>query len=270
MPHWTEAHAATNGIDTHYLRTGGGRPPVVLLHGLTDNGACWGRLARDLEADYDLIMPDARGHGRSSAPPAGYRAEDRAADALALIDALDLDRPALIGHSMGGLTAAMVAAAAPGRVRGVVLEDPAFIPPAAWAENARGDWSAGHRATQALSEEQLIARGRAESPRWSPDTFAPWARAKLETSVRAFDWFAEPATDFAAVVAQIAAPALLVTGDPELGAIITAQGAAALQALNPRLGVAHFPGAGHCVRYEQPERYAAAVRAFLGELYGRR
>ncbi len=50
-----------NGINIHYLRTGGSKPPLVLLHGLTGSGACWSPLARALEGEYDVMMPDARG-----------------------------------------------------------------------------------------------------------------------------------------------------------------------------------------------------------------
>jgi pimeloyl-ACP methyl ester carboxylesterase len=50
----------TIGINIHYLRTGGPKPPLVLLHGLTGSGACWIPLARALEGEYDVVMPDAR------------------------------------------------------------------------------------------------------------------------------------------------------------------------------------------------------------------
>jgi len=68
MAGWITGTCKANGIDIHYLRTGGNKPPVVLLHGLMTNGTCWSPLARTLEKDYDVVMPDARGHGNSSAP----------------------------------------------------------------------------------------------------------------------------------------------------------------------------------------------------------
>lgn len=58
-----------------------------MLHGLTANGACWAAVAHALEEDYDVIMPDARGHGKSSAPDDGYRYEDHANDVVGLIEA---------------------------------------------------------------------------------------------------------------------------------------------------------------------------------------
>lgn len=268
MSAWREGCVELNGIATYYRRTGGRRPSVLLLHGLTSNGACWTSLARDLEADYDLIMPDARGHGRSSVPEAGYSAEERAADVLALIDALDLAGPLLLGHSMGGLTAALVAAAAPGRVRGAILEDPAFITPEGWASPQLKAWRAKYEQSLGCSDAELIASGRVEHPGWPAEILPIWARAKQETSPQAFAWFDLPPTDFRAVVARIAVPTLLVTGEPALGALVPAALAAELAALNPRLRVAHVPGAGHSIRYDQAERYNTIVRAFLAERFG--
>lgn len=112
-----------NGVHLHYVRTGGAKPPVVLLHGLMGSGACWTPLARGLQGDFDVVMPDARGHGRSSAPHHGYRYDDHANDVEGLIHGLDLDRPVVLGHSMGGMTAAVVASRGAANIRGLVLLD---------------------------------------------------------------------------------------------------------------------------------------------------
>ena len=76
MTNWMTGVCEANGISIHYLRTGGSKPPMVLLHGLTGSGSCWSPLARALEDEYDIVMPDARGHGSSSTPLNGYRYED--------------------------------------------------------------------------------------------------------------------------------------------------------------------------------------------------
>lgn len=113
MKQWVNGVCEANGINIHYLRTGGSKPPLLLLHGLTASGACWIPLARTLEDEYDVVMPDARGHGHSSAPPGGYRYGNYASDVLGLIHGLGLDAPVLLGHSMGGMTAAVVASHSP-------------------------------------------------------------------------------------------------------------------------------------------------------------
>lgn len=60
MAGWTTGTCEANGIDVHYLRPGGDKPPIVLLHGLMTKGACSTPLALLLEEEYDVIMPDAR------------------------------------------------------------------------------------------------------------------------------------------------------------------------------------------------------------------
>jgi len=129
MAGWTTGTCEANGINVHYLRTGGDKPAVILLHGLMLNGACWIPLARALEEDYDIIMPDARGHGYSSAPDYGYHYNDLCADVMSLIDALGIITPVLLGHSMGGMTAAVVASRNPKRLRGLILTEPTFLTP---------------------------------------------------------------------------------------------------------------------------------------------
>ena len=73
--HWIEGMVEANGIRQHYYRTGGDRRTLILLHGFTDNGLSWARVARALERDYDVVMVDARGHGLSDGPETGYSYE---------------------------------------------------------------------------------------------------------------------------------------------------------------------------------------------------
>ena len=96
MPGWTTGTCEANGINVHYLRTGGDKPPIVLLHGLMLNGACWTPLARALAEDYDVVMPDARGHGYSDAPDHGYSYNELATDVIGFIDVLRLAPPVLL------------------------------------------------------------------------------------------------------------------------------------------------------------------------------
>jgi len=267
MAHWSEETVHANGIGIHYTRTGGDKPPVILSHGLTDNGACWTRLAEALAGDYDVIMPDARGHGQSDAPEEGYRTEERAADIIGLIDVLGLDRPVLIGHSMGGESSAMAAAQAPHLVRAVILEDPAFASGQAPADDIGEAWAARLKEEQAMSREALAEYGRSTRPTWAPDTFEHWARAKHEVNLKVFSWFNEPArTPWQEFAGRIAVPTLLITGETERGAIITAAMAGEFLKLCPQGRFLRIPNAGHCVRYEQPDVYLEALRGFLGEV----
>jgi pimeloyl-ACP methyl ester carboxylesterase len=145
MTRWTKGICEANGIGIHYLRTGGDKPPIVLLHGLMTNGACWTPVARILEEDYDVIMPDARGHGNSSSPTHGYCYYNLANDVLSLIEILDLQTPVLLSHSMGGMTAALVASQDPKRLQSLILVDPTFLTPQRQSEVYESDILAKHR-----------------------------------------------------------------------------------------------------------------------------
>ena len=94
MTAWSEGNVQANGITIHYHRTGGNnKPSILLLHGVTDNGLCWSRVAHDLEGSYDVTMTDARGHGRSGGIATGFSTTILADDAAALIRALGLEKP---------------------------------------------------------------------------------------------------------------------------------------------------------------------------------
>jgi N-formylmaleamate deformylase len=142
---WATEICEANGISMHYLRTGSDKPSVVLLHGLMMNGECWVPLARTLEEDYDVVMPDARGHGNSSAPDQGYSYDNLATDVLSLIKTLRLANPVLLGHSMGGMTAAVAANRNPKHLRGLILADPTFLTPQRQQEVYESNIAAQHR-----------------------------------------------------------------------------------------------------------------------------
>ena len=99
---WTNGIIKCKDVELFYTRTGGNKPPIVCAHGYTDDGSCWTDLAKELEKDYDLVMYDARGHGQSSRITVDIDI-DMVADMHCVISELGLQKPAIIGHSMGGL-----------------------------------------------------------------------------------------------------------------------------------------------------------------------
>jgi N-formylmaleamate deformylase len=121
---WQTGFVATNGLRLHYTRTGATKPPIVLTHGVTDAGPCWTTVAEALTVEYDAIMVDARGHGYSDAPERGYGPAEQAEDLAGIITALELERPAVLGHSMGAATALVLAGTHPDLPGAILLEDP--------------------------------------------------------------------------------------------------------------------------------------------------
>lgn len=264
MTTWISEVCAASGIDIRYLRTGGAGHPVVLLHGLIGSGACWTPLARALEGEFDLVMPDARGHGGSSAPPRGYRYDDHAGDVVSLIRGLRLTRPVLLGHSMGGMTAALVASRAAELLRGLILVDPTFLSPERQREVHDSDVAEQHRQALGLPKADLVAQGRARHPRRSREIVELLADARLKTDMGAFDVLTPPNPEYRDVVSAIDVPTLLVIGDRS--PVVTLEMAVELRRLNPRVRIEQVEDAGHGLPYDQPERLGSVVASFLREL----
>jgi pimeloyl-ACP methyl ester carboxylesterase len=158
-----------NGIDLAYEDRGDG-PPLLLLHGFFGSSGDWTHLF-DLDAlgrRHRLIMPDARGHGRTT-NPTGLLTHRRAADDVrALLDHLELDRVQAVGLSFGGNTLLHLATAAPERLEAMVtIGAPSYFPPqaralmAAVAVDGRGedDWRE-MRARHPQGDDQIRALWR--------------------------------------------------------------------------------------------------------------
>ena len=121
-PHWSEGDVFANNIRQHYYRTGGEKPPLLLLHGFNEYGLTWLRVAKELERDYDIIMLDARGHGHSDGITSGFSTSLLVEDVVGVIHELKLDRPRIIGLSQGGTTVLRLAAAYPQLVHSFIFE----------------------------------------------------------------------------------------------------------------------------------------------------
>jgi N-formylmaleamate deformylase len=266
MTPWQSGDIEVNGLVLHYTRTGGAKPPVVLAHGFSDNGLCWTPVAQALEADYDVVMVDARGHGRSAAPERGYGSSEHANDLAGVIQALGLKPPAVLGHSMGAASTLVLAGLYPDLPRAILLEDPPSWWTPATMQEAPERLAAlrlGIIELKRKTREELIAHARSQSPTWSEAELGPWADAKLRFSFNILLGREPETVDWPATVRRITSPALLLTADPALGAIVTPESATALQALAPQMRIANIAGAGHNIRREQFARYVETVRDFL-------
>ncbi|WP_226352912.1 MULTISPECIES: alpha/beta fold hydrolase [unclassified Pseudonocardia] len=263
MPSWPTFDAEVNGVTISYLRTGQDKPPALLLHGLMGSGAGWTPVARVLEAELDVIMPDARGHGRSSAPDSGYRYPDLAADVGGLIQELGLRRPVLIGHSMGGMTAALAATRIGHLVRGLVLVDPTFLS-SEWQQQVyESDVAEQHRHALHQGRSALLDDALARHAHRSPELVELQVDARLSTSPAAFDVLTPPNPPYRELVSALDVPTLLVIGDKP---VVTLGVATELCELNPLLRVHQVDDAGHGLPFDQPERLAQAVLTFVRDL----
>jgi len=261
---WSSGDVQTNGIRLHYYRTGDDKPTLVLAHGATDDGLCWSRVARALESEYDLIMPDARGHGLSEAPEQGYSPSDHAADLAGLIKALGLVQPIVGGHSMGAAATLRLVADHPDLVRAAFLEDPGFRAEGAPPRQSPANSIRGFVEEARTSDrETLMARGRESNLTWDESEFGPWADAKLRVSDAFLKSFGTPVQEWREVLPRVQRPLLLITSDPEKGSIVTPETAREAQHLLPSLQVVRLDVAGHNIRREQFDRFVSCVREFL-------
>jgi N-formylmaleamate deformylase len=275
--HWqTGAIEAADGARIHYTRTGGAKPGLLLLHGAQATGRTWLRTAQALEATYDVVMPDFRGHGRSSRIETGLSTEMLVDDTKALISALGLERPFVAGHSMGADIAGRLAATYP--TRGVVLVDPPlrnFAASMAIDPDAPPPWLQSIIETIKALRTQPHAERRLTGLRLLPPGAPVWAEADYVSFVDAQAQFDLALYRYATsmgylfeapdVIARIASPILLLTARPMMpGADIEAGVAAFEQSWGDGRRV-HFADSGHFIPFDQFERFVELLARFLSE-----
>ncbi|MFC7140729.1 alpha/beta fold hydrolase [Halosimplex aquaticum] len=269
---WTEGFVEVDdGVRLHYARTGGDGPPLVVAHGVFDDGLARIPLARDLEDEYDVVLYDARGHGQSDAPESGYGADDRAADLVGLLDELGIENPLLLGHSMGGDTVLATAANYPDRPRAVVAVDPAGL--LAHNRDNRGDdgldeeeiegvreqvlWWHDHSKAELLEADDELA-GHVEAGQ--EELASLLADARLRVSANITEVFRSGWADPADYYSDIDAPTLVLRADVDEQARERDRESVDLI---PDGRLVHVDDAGHCVFRDQRSVATDEVRSFL-------
>ncbi|NQU29915.1 MAG: alpha/beta hydrolase [Anaerolineae bacterium] len=267
--HWTEKYLTINGVSYHYWRTGeGSKPPLVLAHGFSDNGLCWLQTALDLEADYDIIMPDARGHGLSARIQPG-EGVDMGADLAGIIQALGLQHPIVGGHSMGARVAFELGVRYPEIPRALLLEDPPWfeheesVELSQLSEHPMAPWV---ETVTRLTLDELIADTRIEHPTWPEWVIDTWCPAKKQMDPNILSILSIDESDWEENVPQLTCPTLIVTADLEKGGLLAPAIAKRVQELNPKISILHIPGTGHHIRFEDYESYMKNVHAFFLEI----
>jgi N-formylmaleamate deformylase len=246
------------------------RPTLILQHGFSDNGLCWGPVAQQLAADYAIHMPDARGHGLSARVARG-ESIDQAADLAAVMRALGVNQAVVAGHSMGAQIAADLGARFPELVSALVLEDPPWFiprpdaqsgPRGSMQESPLGQWMINLRQKNL---DQVIAENRLEHPTWSEAYLRAWCQAKMELDLNFLA--ADSRWDnWRETVPAIRCPTLLISADPSQGGIVTPEVESIARELNPNIRAVNFPGVGHHVRFAVHAAYLQAFTIFLDSL----
>jgi 3-oxoadipate enol-lactonase len=253
-------------LTVHYAFDGPPDAPVVLLgNSLGTNFHLWDEVLPALSRTMRVLRYDMRGHGLTEAGDApAYSMDELAGDAIALLDALGVDRVRYMGLSIGGLVGQALAAKYPARVEALVLCATANVigPPSVWDERIATIEAGGLAAiAPGVMARWFTARTHAEQP-----ALVRGFTTMLErTSVRGYVGCARAIrdADLRAADATIACPTLVVSGAQD--AVTPPSAGEALCAAIPGSRLVVIEETAHIIAAEQPAALEAAVLDFLGE-----
>ena len=292
---WSDGYVYANGVRLHYYRSGSaaGKPVIVMVHGVTDIGLSWTTLTWKLQDSYDIYMLDARGHGLSDPFTHADDGNTLVKDVVEFVRAMNLEKPILMGHSMGAATVMRVGAEYPELARAIVMLDPglgrrgpagrAARPPAARptpppsapqgtaADPDRLSISMFGSPETLVAQNNypladLVARCQRQTPKWDLVDCQYWALSKKQyhgayTSEAQQAMSGTMATGEA--LAKIPVPALVLKADasPE---VRQANEEAARVMQKGRL--VHIDGAGHNLHHDELDRTVEVLTEFLSGL----
>jgi pimeloyl-ACP methyl ester carboxylesterase len=258
----TDSHIITDTASVHVEDTGRAGPALVFLHYWGGSVRTWYPVIECLTAR--CVALDHRGWGRSSAPETGYATADLAGDAQAVITALELDDYVLVGHSMGGKVAQLLATRRPAGLRGAVLVAPAPAKPVPIPDGVRAQMATAYESRESVLAALDVVLSHAPlsdalREQVVEDSLAGASAAKREWPARTI------LEDVSADLARIDVPVLVVVGEHDrVEPVEVMRGNVAGVIPGARLDV--VPGAGHLLPLERPEQLAARIDTFCKEL----
>ena len=253
-----------NGVVLSYAERGDDSGvPVVLLHGVTDSWRSFELVLPLFSKSIHAFAITQRGHGDSSHPQSGYTFSDFAGDLAAFMDALNIQKAVIVGHSMGSSVAQRFAIDHPQRVKGLVLVG-SF---ASMRDNPVVEefWD-----TVVSKITDPVDPGIAQAFQEStintsvpPEFYEMVVQESLKVPARvwreAFAGF--PKHDFSGELHKIKAPTLIVWGDHDAFCPRSDQDTLQTTISGSRLVV--YSGTGHAVHWEQPRRFVTDLEAFI-------
>ncbi len=247
-------------------RTGGSGEPVLLMHAFpVTSEAFWPQLDAP-PPGARVICPDHRGFGGSELGPGVSTMEDLAKDALALLDALKLDRVIVGGVSMGGYAAMALLRVDPARVKGLVLADTHPLADDAAQTEKR------EAAAKDVEKNGMAGYTATALPNLLAADAKPYVRARIEGLMRSVNPAATAAAargmaargDSRELLQRYSGPALIVVGERD--ALTPPEKAREMQKLMPRSKLVVIPSAGHLSNVEAPQEFNAALGDFVRAL----
>ena len=284
---------AGEGLDLHVAEDGdSSAPPVLLLHGIIGSRATWTWLVPELTERFRVLRLDFRGHGQSDRAAGRYTAAGYFADAVAALEQAAGRPCVVVGHSLGGATAAVIAQRRPELLTGVVLEDPplgsttvsepASLEGNALLEGFRFLREAIPQVQQAEMTVDALVELIAATPHTSgsgtfgdvllADGVASMAASMLEVDAAVLDpVLAGTAGDFVDPAVGFGVATLLIAADPaKPDAVANPKMAEHYASISPDVQVEVIEGAGHVIHNEHAGRepFRAALLHFLDRQFG--
>lgn len=247
-------------------RVVGAGPPVVLIMGYTGTMENWDpRFVDALAESHQVVIFDNAGIGRTAPLPRPVTIDAMADQTAALLAALGLRRPDVVGWSMGGMVAQALAAAHPAQVRRLVLcatyPGIGAVPPSRGTISALAGGTLQGLISDLFPADQAAAFAAYASAiaRYPAHPFAPAATAAAQARAIGLWWAgADPA---GRLTARILAPTLIADGAADR--LVPVANDHALARLIPRSRLALFPDAGHAFLFQEGPRFVALVESFL-------
>ncbi len=252
MPHLTR-----DGVKLYYEEAGVGDPPIVFVHGWCCDHTHHAPQVEHFAPNHRCISVDLRGHGLSDVPEDGYTIPNFADDVASMCGQLGLEKPVIVGHSMGGAIALSLAARHPDLPRAIVMLDGAIFPPDALA-GIKDQFSAAFH-SDAYREPLSAFFNGMFMPTDDPGRKERLVSAALAMPqhVAAAEWDALWSNDWAAAASACTVPAMYVGSYAPVAEI------AKLRAAMPNAVIAQTAGAGHFHQLEVPEQINPMIERFL-------
>ncbi len=297
---WTDGYVYANGVRLHYYHAvpAPGKPVIVMCHGVTDIGLCWTTLSWQLQDSYDIYMLDSRGHGLSDPFTTADTGDTLVKDVVETCRALKLEKPILMGHSMGAATVMRVGAEYPDFAKAIIMLDPGLgaggpggrggapaTGPASATAPARGGLpgrgsppapGAPARFSLAMSGspevlvaqnnhsyEDLVAIAHRDNPKWGIVDCQYWALSKKQYHGTYSDQQRQAMSGTMSsgdALAKITAPALILKADaPPATRLANEEAAKVMQ----HGKLVHIDGAAHNLHHDQLARTVEVLKEFL-------
>lgn len=288
---WSEGFVYVNGIRIHYYHAvpAPGKPVIVAIHGVMDTGLAWASVVGKLQNDYDIYMPDTRGHGLSDPFNGSEDSNTLVKDVVAFVHAMHFKKPILMGHSMGAATVMRVGAEYPDIARAIIMVDP-FLRPIDTTRQDSGGHGVPSRAPQRYestpghlsvsmfgtpeelvaqnnySFDDLMAKAHRENPRWSMMDCRYWALAikRYHGPYTRAAWQAMSGTmGTGNSLAKITVPALVLKRDEPADVRKTERKVASVMQKGK---LVFIDNSAHNIERDQPARMTEVIKEFLSTL----